>query len=240
MKRVKALALRVVLACAVLAFAGVNAQALNVSDSDSFANQLTELAGNPLRVDQFNSALGTLKGVKVTLSGNLTSAGDVTNTAAQSQTFTVSTRVEEFLATLATGGPSALSNYEVVAPFTLINSQKYTDLGSGTTAAFGPGAYDTGVLEVFTSTDPAALAGFIGTDTFGYDFTTSILTSISGGGGNVSSLIETLAGATLAVEYTYDEVVQPPPPPVPEPSTMLLLGLGMAGLLTIGRKRITK
>jgi len=238
MERVKTLVARVVLTCVAAMLVALPVQAASISYSDSFANQLTELAGEELRVDLFDSSLGTLTGVAITMSANLSSAGNVTNTAAQSQTFTVSTRVESFFAALATGGPSVLADYDVITPFTLIKSETYTGLAANGSAAFGPGGYATGIVAVFSSTDAADLAEFIGIGEFGYDVVTSILTSISGGGGNVFTAIQTYAGATLSVEYTYDDAVSPPVSSVPEPSTVVLLGLGIIGLAIVGRNRM--
>lgn len=240
MKRVKVLISNIVLVCVVTMFVALQAQASSISYSDSFDNLLTELNGEELRVSQFDSSLGTLTGVSITMSANLSSSGNVINTAAQNQTFTVSTRVESFIAELASGGPSVLADYEIIPELTLINRQSYTNLSPNTNAAFGPADYATAVLAVYDTTAAASLAGFIGTSDFGYDVNTSILTSISGGGGNVLTAIETLAGATLTVEYMYDEVAPPPVSTVPEPSTVTLLSFGVLGLAAVARKRMSK
>ncbi|NDY72768.1 hypothetical protein DO021_00745 [Desulfobacter hydrogenophilus] len=111
--------------------------------------------------------------------------------------------------------------FNVFNPFTLIG-EKDVNLDFGATTSFGPVAItNSGALT------PTDLNQFVGSGDFGYDFNTAILTSISGGGGNFSTDIETMAGASLTVVYDYD--VAGPTSVVPEPAT-LLFGLSLMGL----------
>ena len=176
--------------------------------------------------------------MEVTLRAQLNSEGSVTNTSQQAQNFTFSTRAQAFTGTLSGGGPVPLPDpFEAVSSFTLIAEQEYTALAAGVATNFGPGTLDTGVQILLASSDPLELAAFLGTGDFGYDFDTSILTIIQGGGGNASTDITTLASAILTVEYTFDE---PPQTVIPEPGTVMLVGLGMVGLAAFGRKRMAK
>lgn len=210
-------------------------QAATITDTDSFAGLLTELADQPLRVDLFNGALGTLTKVIVTLEGSLTSQGTVTNTAAQAQSFTVSTRAQLFEGTKSGSSPAVLpGTFAIFTPFDLIGSQTYSGLAPNTPTAFGAFSAPKGPLTVLDTT--ANLAQFIGAGVFGYDFDTLILTSVQGGGGNVTNAITTTANATLTVTYEYEGDVAV----VPEPTTVSLVGLGLIGLAYARRRQSRK
>ena len=212
----------------VLLLAGASAQAAVISFTDSYANVKTELNGEQLRVDLFDSSLGTLTGVSVSFSAAVNSAGTVTNNGAGPEDFTVQTLVQSYDGT-GVSLPTPLGNVAAMNPFSVINAQSYTALASGASDTFGPGGASSGVLDLFTGYD----ASFIGAGDFGYDFTTLILTTFAGGGGNIGADIETYTDGTLTVEYTYTAA----PTPVPEPGSLLLMGLGLVGLAGIGRKK---
>ncbi len=212
-------------------------QAATFTDTDSFSAEITELTDQPLRVDPFDASLGTLTKVTVTLSGSLSSVGTVTNTAAQAQSFTVSTRAQQYDGTKSGGSPAVLpSTFQVFTPFDLIGSQAYTALAPNTPAAFGPYSADRGPLIVFTSTSLADLAQFVGGGAFGYNFNTLILTAVQGGGGNVTTAINTNASASLSVTYEFEGDVAV----IPEPTTVSLVGLGLLGLAYARRRQSQK
>jgi hypothetical protein len=219
---------------AVMALTGLNAQAIPTVDMDSYDDVLTELAGEPLRVDLFNPALGILNSVEVTLEGYLRSGGQVTNNAAGPEDFTVSTRAQLYEGVLAAGSPMALpGTFPIFNPFDLIEQEAYMALPAGVPTAFGPDQTDKGPLTVLSTTNAVDLAQFVGVGQFGYDFTTEILTTILGGGGNIDTSIDTIAGAKLTVTYDYDV------PSVPEPALTGLFGLGLVGL-GFARRRVRK
>lgn len=231
---------------AVFAAPGANAAlvcgATSCTDSASFSGLTTELSAEALRVDKFEAIVGqTLDQVIVTITGQLDSSGTVTNNAAGSETFSVSTLAQQYSGALAGGITALPSTFDVFAPFTSIHAEAYTLAGGGTSDSFGPGGASTGgPLTVLDTTDALDLVQFIdtnlvGTDQFGYDFTTMILTTISGGGGNVATNINTTADATLTVTYLFSEDSVD----VPEPASIVLLGFGLlaAGAARARRRR---
>jgi hypothetical protein len=187
------------------------------SQTASFSNQLTELTGTPvLTLNKYNPQTGeTVTDVKFTITGTLTSSGNVTNTAAQPQTFTVSILSQTFNLTPDVNAPTALQNYgsfSPLSPFALIGTRSYTSLAPNTPTNFGPYTKNNNDSPMIVSFNQATdIAGFLGTDTFSFNPFTVIATSISGGGGNVSTSITTYASAAITVEY-YDNST---PPSVP-------------------------
>ena len=112
---------------------GQHVHAQTITYSDSYTDLLTELVDEPLRVDFFDTALGTLNGVEVTMSGFLQSFGSVTNTASQNQDFTISTRSQFYNGSLGSGSPNVLpTDFSIFDPFDLIGEQSYMNLSPDT------------------------------------------------------------------------------------------------------------
>lgn len=221
-----------------IALAGGNVHAIVISDSDSFDGVLTELVNEPLRVERFNGALGTLNRVTVTLGGSLATEGGVVNTAANPQSFTVSSRAQQYDGTKTADAPDALpSPFNIFEPFDLIGEQDYVDLPPNEPADFGPFVEVKGPLTALDTTDAGEMSQFEGAGLFGYDFNTIIATIISGAGGNVIAELDTVASAVLTVEYEFTEDVVTP---IPEPTTIVLFGLGLLGMGAAFRRKLKK
>ena len=213
---------------ALLAGIGV-ASATTITTSASYGvggtPQLTDWS-QVLTVNPFNTALGTLTGVSITLDSSGAFSGAVKNTSATPQNFKVTEDVN------LSGSSSNAGISAIIGTLTqdLVVTQTYTALGSGTSAAFGPfGPTSTASA---TSTNFAAFeSGPISTT-----ITTATGTTVIGGGGNITNNINTKAGATLTVVYTYTPAVVPPP--VPEPASLMLVLAGMAGTLLLRRRSV--
>lgn len=210
--------------------------ALLFSDTASFTNQLTELNGGPvLTLSKYNPGSGfNVDRVVVSLSGSLRSSGSVTNTAAQAQTFTASTRVAQYDFTPGAGAPDVLQTLQPFSSLALIGSKRYTNLAPNTPSGFGPFTINGSDSDTYLGSD---IAGFLGTGTLTINPFTEILTAFQGGGGNVANSIQTVADATLTIEYYGEQQITPPPSPAsttPEPS--IVLGLGTLSLLGLFNK----
>lgn len=210
-----------------------DAASLLFQDTASFSNEKTELTGMPeLIVEKYvPPANVTITEVQIMYSASLMSSGTITNNAAQTQSFTILSVVNQFDLVPDQNPPETLSPF---APFTTIGSQSYT-LAAGESAPFGPFTLNSPMLtESYTGGD---IASFIGPGDVTFSPFTNIFTIIQGGGGNIATDIETFADATVQIKY-FGEVI-PPPPTTPEPSAMAGFAV-LAGLGFMTKKRASK
>ena len=178
------------------------------------ANQMTDFS-QTLTVPEFNSSLGTLESVTLSLSDHANLLGSLLNKSASARDFTIS---EDVNFSVALGGTSLLSN-------DLSAQKSYSQLARGATATFG--AYSlTGTTGLVTVLSPTILNSLTGSSTASFNFATLTNQSIGGGGANANTSFHTTADATLTITYNYisNNVVS-----VPEPASLAMTGLG--GLL---------
>ncbi|MBK1988784.1 choice-of-anchor E domain-containing protein [Sphaerospermopsis aphanizomenoides BCCUSP55] len=204
----------VILATASLCSLAISPQAEALTSlgsyTDSFTNQITELNGTPLLTLPKYNGPDTLQQVVFTVSSTLASSGTVTNTASNSQTFTVTLSSDYYDLYASTGSPAALSALvnpgtgATFSPFydsgvTQIGRTRYVGLAAGGSANFGP--FSVNGSTGYTFTNPTDVAGFVGSGTYSFEPFTGMVTSISGGGGNVATNVTTLASTSITVEY---------------------------------------
>ena len=168
-------------------------------------------------LQQFNPALGSLQSVFIEATESVTINGAVNNTATVPESFTFRAG-SQLILTL----PGTLGS---LLPSPLASAQAF-NLASGGSALYGPvNASDTASS---TYTLPADMASFIGAGTLNLPGVTQSQELIAGGGGNITAILNTVAGATVEVQYTYSAV--------PEPGSLVLLALGGAVMLLRRRR----
>jgi hypothetical protein len=205
-----------VLASTGLLLAANEAKATTDTYTANYGPATTEWNNNFI-LQLFDPSLGSLQSVYITASESANIDGTVQNTSDGPQTFTF--RAGSLLKVTL---PGALGYLQ---PSPLALAQDY-NLPAGGSAPYGPvNASDSAN---YTYTSPADMAWFIGTGTFTLPGFTQTQELIAGGGGNIIASLNTIAGATVEVQYNYV--------PVPEPASLALLALGGAVMLLRRRR----
>ena len=214
------------LAVTALVAPATMAAATTITYTSNFGPTLTETSFTG-SLSGFNTSLGTLTDVLITYTFGFDSNGTVTNTASQAQTFTAKEDVD---GTLTLSGSYA--NSTDLDPGV---SQKYTNLGANTSAAFGPftAATTTQSTTFSLSSLTDDLSSFA--NALNYKVVTVTGQGFSGGGGNTQASLTTKASGSVSVAYTYTAAAA-----VPEPASwaMMVGGFGIVGG-ALRRKRTT-
>lgn len=216
------------------------AQADTVTYNFNNVEELTDIDQNG-SLQFFNTSMGTLTGVSLTLrayehtSITLTnnSNGTVTDTkgtgfldiAFTSSLLPLNSVLEDYLQTTGGGNDAQLTLNATTGKQTLTGHQSLT-FGAFTVNK----SLDIDVDSILASFAKA------GGGAFGLNCSSESGVTITGGGGNISSTQSTTAGCGAEITYTYTASVSPTPNPTPEPASMALVGLGLIGVAASRRK----
>ena len=183
----------------------------------------TDLVNLSLTMDLFQpfAAPGftqSLQAVVISFGGDLLSEGNLTNNAAQTQTFSV-TLGSSFTYTAGAGTPSSLA---AVLPTSVSDNSGAIPitLAPGASTPFTKNlSFPTASLVTITTN----LGGFIGPGTFQLDASTLTSLNISGAGGNINFNLTTGAAPSINLEYDFTTSIQGVPGPI--------AGAGLPGLI---------
>jgi hypothetical protein len=235
---VKTRSLLLASAALALALGATAANAATISFSFSNPLQLAEINQSGT-LGFFDSDLGTLTSVSLTVSAAMSSSLTVTNTSAQDQTSRTTLSTD-----LLFGSNFGLLNPIIALANPLVSlfaSTGFITLAAGASALFDP-LTDTDSL---TLTSSGALAGIsnsfavAGGDAFQISCESITGTTIQGGGGTIRTAPSTQARCGAEITYTYTPVDGDPNTPVPAPASLGLLGAALAGL-SIARRKATR
>ena len=209
------------------------ANAATLTYSFTNAEQITEI-NQTNTLSKFDSSLGTLTGVALTLSGRATQNFSAVNAVNTTQTASITAMVDLGF-TFSDG--ITITNPDNGDPALTFSSFTGTQTYSANQMRdFGPYTPSSSKVYNFPATGNSALSNFLGAagSTFSVTCTSMSGLIVMGGGGNITANQNTTAGCGALVQYTYTPAS--PPLTVPEPSTILGI-LAVAGIGAFARRK---
>lgn len=245
--------MRILLSLAVataIGFTSVAAQAGSVSFSQFFpAGNNIDPNGGPqafastdwdgvlqnVTLPQFDSSLGTLTGISMSLYGNVTSFGNIANNSTGDATISQYVATVSFRIYTPFPLPGDEPPVDAITPFLLKADPLLIDVTPQTLAAGGVITFGDPINVNNSAAASAAITGsfapYIGVGTLTFPLGALTQTSTSITGGNLL-LTQTTTGRALAtITYTFDDVA------IPEPASMALLGIGLFAAGIARRRR---
>lgn len=192
----------------------------NPGDQTSFVSQIL--------LPQFDSSLGTLTGVEISIDTQINKAGSMTNNGSIAASLSYGYN----LAQITVNGEGVSHTQQATNSFTFGEVFLSVAGNGGTVQIQSLQEFD--LANIF---NPGNLSAFIGAGTVAYvvNGDANLLTGC--GSGNCATNVVTRMGAQMTVTYTYTPVPDDGDP-IPEPATFALVGLGVLGLGLIGRRKL--
>lgn len=221
-----------------ISLAAAPASASVITYDGSTVTGTTDFTDAASTVEQFNSNLGTLQSVTITIGDSFTSTLTVANNSSSASSGSAQTNVAvgfEDAGGLFTADQLIVSNGTAINAATTASTQPSKglyNLAGGAHISF-PGLTGS-ATPVSTNALTAAniLAEFTGSGTIALDVSSLTTTSLTNTGGNTAASQVTTATVTDSVTYTYT------PAKVPEPVSIALLGTGVLALGFLRRRFI--
>lgn len=221
-------------AAALFAASSVHADTLTFNDSyDGWTEFASSGSSNPLEVDptvaplslsMFDSALGTLTGVTLTVGGGYDSNGTMTNNNGE----TVNVRATQTIEL-----NYDIQNLGANGSFAASDNTGFVSLAPNASADVNLAANDSQTLTLGAGDDLSDFIGAAGS-TFLIDFYSIVETAFTGGGGNLDFAVETMGNIFAEVSYSYDAA---PVSQVPLPASLPLILAGLGGLGLVSRRK---
>jgi hypothetical protein len=174
---------------------------------------------------QFDSSLGTLTGVQITVDTQINKSGSMTNNGSIAATLSYGYN----LAQITVNGEGVSHLQQATNTFTFGEVFLNVAGNGGTVQIQSLQEFD--LANIF---NPGNLSAFIGAGTVAYAVNGDANLLTGCGSGNCATNIFTRMGAQMTVTYTYEPDEENP---IPEPTTFVLVGLGVLGLGLIGRRK---
>jgi hypothetical protein len=194
-------------------------------------------------LQEFNSSLGTLTGVTISIQGTgTTTFASIYNFGSSSTEFIgtqntalwlddpansgIDALLNPLAASITGSSPGSVFHGSVTGGLTVNAGQTLTDPPTN----MGPYTM-SGALASENITDPASMALFIGSSDLDFVMTTgSNFQLTTNGADDLTTTIDTEAGGTVTVTYDYRDYT-------PEPGTLTLFGTGLLGLAGLLRRK---